>query len=392
MNIQGSGRRRHKAICATAVALAFLAGACGSDDKKSTDSTPATTVAGAGSTTVGAGGELAAAQALVDQYTPTPTKIGITEPLKGDLKGKKVIFVECSATNCKEHGDLMEEPFKLLGADYQRIPAGGTPEEFAAAYDSAIAMKPDVVLTAGITSEVVSTQLDELESLGIPVISQATGKDPTNGVDKEMLSPAMWQKAGRAAAAWIAVDSKCAANVLYLKETIFTFANPSYEYFESGLKEFCPKAKITRLDVPVTDIGTAIPGQVVSAFQSDPSLNYITNSYGAQAIGVVEALTEAGITGTYRLMNQAGTAYNNQQLLDGAAVVDMQVSENLQAWVMADAAARAVLGQTLDAIDDANLPWFTFLTKDEVTWNVNTEHFEGVAGLADQFKALWGVS
>ena len=91
-------------------------------------------------------------------------------------------------------------------------------------------------------------------------------------------------------------------------------------------------------------------------------------------------------------MNQAGVAYNIEQIVAGAAVADMQVSEKLQAWVMVDAAARAVLGQDLAVIDDPKLPWIFFATKKNINWDPKTDVFEGVAGLEDQFKKLWGVS
>ena len=349
----------------------------------------ASTDGGAADGPVAAG--IAAAQKFVEPYLSIPTDIGISEPLDGTLEGKTVMFLECGASNCKEFGDLMEAPVALLGAKFVRVPSGGTPEDFAAAYDTAIAARPDVVVSPAINFGFVSAELDQLEEMGIPVVSQATGEEPTNGVDKELVSREMWEKAGRVAAAFVTVDSGGAANVLYIKESVFTFANPQFESFEKGLAEFCPECTVTKLEVPFTDIGTAIPGEVVSAFQKNPDLNYITDSYGPQVTGVREALGEAGIE-DYTLFNQAGVAFNIQQVLDGTAVADMQVSPKFDAWALTDAAARAVLGQDLDAIDDPNLPWIFIATKETVNWDPNTEDFEGVVGLEEQFKELWGVS
>jgi len=348
---------------------------------------PEMTTAAADASAVG----LAAATKFLEPYLTMPTNIGITEPLNGSIKGKKVMFAECSAPNCKEIADNMAPGLKLLGAEFTRVPAGGTPEEFAAAYDTMIEKKPDVVVGAGINAGFISKQLDILEKMGIPVISQATGEEVSHGVDKELLSPGMWTKAGRAAAAYVTVNSGGEAHVLYLRETVFLFATPSFTGFQSSLAEFCPKCTVTELKVPVTDIGTKIPGQVVSAFQADSKLNYITNSYGAQAIGAVEALKEAGIT-NYKLFNQAGVAYNYNQLLTGDAIADMSVSPRLDGWALVDSAARAALGQDLSGVDDPNLPWIYFVTKDNIDWDPTKATFPGVTGLEDQFKKIWGVS
>ena len=331
---------------------------------------------------------LSKAQAYLKPYLKEPTKIPITAPLNGNLKGKTVVFVECGVANCKEIGDILEEPMRLLGANFERVPAGITPADFAAGFDRAVQIHPSVVVTAGIDASFVSQQLDQLQQMHIPAILTAVGSPPSHGVF-EFLGPAWWTNQGRAMAAWIAVHSKGAGKVLYLNESVFSFAKPERAGFEAGMRDFCPKCTVQILGATAADVGTTIPGQVVSKLQQSPDINYIAGSYGALTIGVASALREAHGPSTISIVNQTGVAPNLIDLKQGRASVDFQNSPLLSSWVTADIVARAALGQK--QVIDLVAPLTTALTAKDVTFDPNSGVFEGVKNLKQQFKSVWGI-
>lgn len=148
--------------------------ACSKDSKDTTAATEASTeAAGTEAAPTEAGTEAAGTEALTSEATPTEAaateaatammsaadrvaafskpvaSLPFSEPVTGAAEGKKVYYVQCSVPVCEEIKGGIDAAAKKLGWTLETTAHKDTPETVAAAFDAAIAAKPDVVLTSG---------------------------------------------------------------------------------------------------------------------------------------------------------------------------------------------------------------------------------------------------
>ena len=149
------------------VATCLLAlSACGGSSE-STDTTVAAT------TDTVAAGESAAdiAAARVAKYLQTNSTLNIGDAPSAAPEGKTVYYMTCSVAVCAEIQVGVEAAAKALGWTFKSTSHQDTPETVAAAFDAAIAAKPDVIFESGVPREWFATQLATLQEMKIPVIA-----------------------------------------------------------------------------------------------------------------------------------------------------------------------------------------------------------------------------
>lgn len=384
----------HRTSVAVVAALAMILSACSSTTNSSSSgrSGASPIEATKSSAPTGDAGVQRAAAAL-DPVRKQPTKIGITAKLSKLPTGKRVDFIECGVPNCKEIGNGLEPAMKALGVQLKRVSAGNTPEEFSKAFDQAVQDRPDGVLVGAITKKIYGSQLDKFGQMNIPVVSWANTDDAGGALKKVYLSSKAFSVAGEQIANYTASDSKGKARVLYLQSSIFDFAIPQLAAAKDTLQTNCGSCSLEAIDVTPDQIGTAIPSRVVSYVQQHPDTTYVVGTFGPLLTGVSEALKSSGLGEKVQLVSCCGADSNFEYIQQGKGV-DLTVSNNYLAWVAADGIARAMVGDdaSLLAINDATLPWFQLVTKNNINWKVGKEPYPGVADYQAQFKALWGVT
>ena len=173
--------------------------------------------------------------------------------------------------------------------------------------------------------------------------------------------------------------------------------------FTDEIAKACPDCSVEISEVAVTDIGTNLPGAIVSALQADPELDFIVYAFGGMLFGVPDALDAAGLTDQAKAISQAGGPLNFDFIVSGRhQVAEVALASELLGWRAVDAAARVLLGNgpgraeaRAEAVIDGRpdilaggLP-LQILTKDSIADAAAL--WPGVEGFQDKFAALWGL-
>jgi ribose transport system substrate-binding protein len=387
-------------LVAGAAAALLAVSACSSGASSTSNAASTGSASAAGSASPASGGsdasasaDVAAATANLAKYDQQPATIGITAPLTSKPTGKTVDFVECGLGPCQEVATDFTAAMKLLGVTVKIVPAGLTPESYQAGFKQAIQNHPDGVVSTAISPQTVSTQIGQLNALHIPVIISAVSGTPHSALKATPLGDPVSTLIGKIGADWLIQNGGGKdINVLDLTFPVFDFEGPQFTGFQDEFNAHCQSCSIHQIIAQPTDIGQALPGEVVSYLQAHPDVHYVWGSFGGALQGVSQALKVAGITGV-TLFSQGGTALNLGEVQSGAEGATILVSFNYLSWVVADEMAHLLTGGSIADISDVSLPWFYVVTKSNLNFNVNSlPEGPGPQDFQAQFEKLWGIS
>lgn len=340
-----------------------------------------------------ASADVAAAQANMAKYSSQPTAIGVTTPMTTKPTGKTIDFVECGLDPCQEVGNDFAAAMKLLGVTVKIVPAGLTPESYQAGFEQAIQNKPDGVVSTAISPQTVSAQINQLNTMNIPVIISAVSGAPHSALKATPFGDPVSTLIGKIGADWIIQNGGGKdINVLDLTFPVFDFEGPQYTGFSSEFKAHCVDCSIHEIVAQPTDIGQSLPNRVVNYLQAHPDVHYVWGSFGGALQGVSQALKVAGIKGV-TLFSQGGTQLNLGEVQSGAEGATILVSFDYLSWVVADETAHLLTGGSIADINDTSLSWFYIVTKSNLNFSYNTlPEGPGPVNFKAQFEKLWGIS
>jgi ribose transport system substrate-binding protein len=403
---------RIRRLVALVAAGAMAIGACGGDDGESASTTAAsateTSADEAGTeetaTTEPADDAPAADGVAADRvaaFRQPVTDLPIGTPIT-PAAGTKLFYVQCSVPVCAEIAVGIEAAAATAGWEFETASHQDTPDTVASAFDAAIAAQPDVVLTSGNPREWFVSQLGTLEEQGIPVVawSMPESYEPGDGIDVNLLTDDDYAFYGTLMADYAAVTST-SKNILFVGLPTFPVLSTVQEGFEAEIAAECPDCSVEVIEVAVTDLGTNLPGTVVSALQTNPDLDMIVYAFGGMLFGVPEAIAAADLSDQAVAVSQAGGPLNFGYIAAGNhQVAEVALASELLGWRAVDAAARILAGEgpgRADAPEQAavdgrpdilagGLP-LQILEADSI--DDPAALWPGVAGFEDQFTALW---
>ena len=418
------GHTRQRRLLAAMVGLGLVVAACGSDDDGDAgdDATSATTeatddmatddttaddmatddtTADDGSTDDGAADGLAVATERVDAFSQPVTELPFTTPFAIE-PGKKVFYVQCGVSACSEIAVGIEAAAEAAGWEYETASHQDTPDTVASAFDAAIAAQPDVVLTSGNPREWFESQLATLEEQEIPVVAWSLPEsyEPGGGISVNLLTGDDYYFYGVLMADYAAVTSET-GNILFVGLPTFPVLSIVQEGFEAEIAEACPDCSVEVTEVAVTDIGTNLPGTIVSALQSNPDLDMIVYAFGGMMFGVPEAIDAAGLSDQAVAISQAGGPMNFTFITEGNhQVAEIALASELFGWRAIDAAARILGGEgpgiavtpelaVIDGHPDILLGGSPLQILEADSIDDPTVLWPGVDGFQDQFLTLW---
>jgi ABC-type sugar transport system substrate-binding protein len=386
--------------------VALTAAACGGDNHGA--SSPATSASGAGGspaatatspaggpTTVAASSDPGtAAKSRVEQYLEAPTSIGITTPLKGvPPKGKKVYWLEGNIQSILPITGGFKEATQALGWNLTVVtydPAD--PQGPSAAMRQAVDAGADYIAISGQSTDILGQALDAAKAKNIPVIDMYSTDDVggnANDIYANVGGTAFSQRSATLLSDWIIADSGGQANVLFVNVPDFKILQIVGDAVGNDFKSACPKCTVKPLNVSIGDMtGGTVASQVVSALQSNSTIDYVYVSIGDLATGLPQALDAAGLGGKVKIVGGVPNTEQVQSLIDGKAAAYTPLGRPESAWAATDVMARLSVGMDPDAAGHALLP--------SVIWTPNNvpkpaQDYQGSENYQAQFKALWGV-
>ncbi|WP_274652035.1 sugar ABC transporter substrate-binding protein [Paenibacillus humicola] len=306
----------------------------------------------ASSDTSGSKADLDHAQQQIDQYKKLPEFVPAGEPFdaRKAMAGKKILSIPASSSvpflsNIEK---VMGGTAKDIGFEFKEWTNQGQPSEWVQGMNNAVNQKYDLVdLLAGTDPAVLKPQIDAAKAAGVKVVSShLSGLDQTVPNVTENLG-IDYNLAGRLLADWACVKTEGKPNVLMITSDEVVSTGSLAGGIKSEFAAVCPDAKITSVNVPVTEWGTKIQPTVQAAVVKDPGLNYILPIYDSMSQFVVSALATAGASDRVKIATFNGTPFVLDLIAQGK--VEMDIGENLD-WI-----GRAVLDAEMRLL--AGLPF-----------------------------------
>lgn len=341
------------------------------------------------------------AAARVTKYLQTITEIDLGEAPASVPEAKTVYYIACSVAVCAEIQVGVEAAVKALGWTFKSTSHQDTPETVAAAFDAAIAAKPDVVMSSGNPREWFTDQLATLQEMNVPVISWSLpeGYEPGNGIAANVLSADDYYFYGALMADY-AVANSPNKNIRFVGLPVFPVLSLVQEGFNAEIAAICPDCKVETQEIAISDIGVNLPGQIVSALQADPTLDFIVYAFGGMMFGVPDALDAAGLIDQAKAVSQAGGPMNFDFIAKGRHQLgEVALASELLGWRVVDMAVSLLSGGTISKAPatesiagrpDIGLNGLPLQILQADTIADPTALWPGVVGFQDKFLARWG--
>ncbi|MPQ99125.1 substrate-binding domain-containing protein [Modestobacter sp. I12A-02628] len=342
------------------------------------------------------------AQEQIDRYSQVPAFELEAEPFDITAVAGSTIFNIPSSSQVPYVVEVDAEGAELaerFGATWIEYDNQGSPTQWAAGVEQAVNQDVDlIILSQGVNPSLLIPSLTQAEDAGIPVlVSHAYQNDselPDDVADLVTSTvDAPFDESGRLSADYAIADTEGQADALVITSSEVPPSDGIVAAIEDEFATHCPDCSVDVVNVPLTDWATKIAGEVQSALQSNPAINYIIPIYDSMSIYAQAGITAAGGTGRVSIATFNGTLSILKMIQDGTSVV-MDSGENTTwlAWATFDAGARLITGAT-PAPRNAKTPLRVF-TADNVD-EAGTPPQSGM-GFGDAFRTgyetLWGVT
>jgi ribose transport system substrate-binding protein len=385
---------RGLAATIAAVVLALALAACGSDDNGSTSNASSSGSSSSSSSSSGGSAGVQKAAAQLKPFEAAPTKILITEPLKGTPpKGKTLVMLGTADPNNKKLQDSFKSLAGLFGWNYSVVsydPAN--PATFNSAVDTALTKKADYVAEAGVP--LTPQAIKKVKDAGAKwVLTSVAPADVTDPVIVNSNAAANDEQMGKVLADFFISDSKGKGNIVMEHVPAYPILGAFTDGFQAEVKSLCPDCKVTIQDITIPDLTAGkVPSVMVSALRKNPDANYIGFDVGPFAAGIDSALAAAGMTGKVKIIGEAADEAALAALQSGKHTAWTGFNPVYSTYVAMDGMLRDSLGMPIDQ-DKAGIQPTQILTKDNVSPVINSDkQWLEPSDALDQYKKLWGLS
>ena len=377
-------------MLAIALITGLIVSGCGGGSSSSS-STQTASSSGSGSSDASSKG-VEEAQAAIAEIRKPPTKFGITVPLKEKPTGATVAFMKCGVPECAAIDNSLEPAAKAMGVKLQSISIGNTPQTIADGFNTAIETHPDAVIVPATDPVIWQPQLKKLRAEGIPVLSwylpENIKTDPVaEGILTNTYDTSNAQNVGKLMADFVVAESNGEAHVVDVEVPEYTIFKVQAEAFKEELEGVCPECSVESLKSHAEDIGTKIPGAVVSNLQQHPETNWVVFDFGSIESGVPQALAAAGLSEQAKLISASGESNNYEAIKNGEEFATLAVDLHYLAWQGIDAAGRAITGQSVAPDGPGNVP-MQILKQEDINFEPS-EEWVGIPGYEQKFEELW---
>jgi ribose transport system substrate-binding protein len=394
--------KQSKVLTTGLIATALILAACGSNTKSSGTAAPASSAPG--------NEAVAAAKALVTKYSQTAGGVGVVAASsKKPDPGKRIVFLQCAVPTCKVFGDGVEDAANHLGWKVTRITYQLTPEGIQSAFGQAVQLKPDAIMSSGAPPQVTVEQRKAMKDAGIPffdnsAVYESNPRTATGSVSQDpspptvLLEPASYVafQGGELPAQWAIAQTGGKVHSIFVNVPDFPIIVPPEVRYGDVLKQACPKTCTNVVvDATVDQLGTTLPGKIVSSLQQHPETNYIVFTSGDFSVGVSSAVQAAGFNNV-KIIGETPVQANLDGLRSGRGLDEAWVgtSNTVIGWRLVDSAVRYFNGDKIasavasgpDDTTAAAWPVPTILTKSNAPQSAN---FVQPDSYRDLFAKMW---
>jgi len=379
-----------------AVAIATALAGCGGSSASHANN-PTSASSPAASASVGGGGsdEVAAAQAKMDEFTKVPTTIRVTAPLNAaPEKGKTFVWMKCDVGQCKDEGDGIKEAVQAIGWNYKEYNyKSADPATLVSALKQAADLSPAPagVALSGLPRAVWESVVPTYQSKKIPIVIGYVGggdnvKDPVIGEIGGDLDVTQY---GDMIAQWFIADSQAKGKAVLSSVNDFPVLKTFSTSFKASVAKGCKECSVKEVNATIPQVfAGAIPGQMVSALQADPSIKYVISSDMPFLTGISGKLAAANLSGVKVAAESGDVA--GLTLVKGADPyyrASTGLALHYTGWAFVDMVLRHIQGLPI-APYDGGLPKQLLLKGGDFAIS---DSYDKPASFRDDFKKLWKV-
>ena len=308
-------------------------------------------------------------------------------------KHKKIYAIACAsvAPFCDDISKGVVEAAKAVGWDATYLDGQGTPQGFATAFQTAIAGKPDAIVTMALPESVVGTYLAQARKAGIKLIGISS--IPESGTPAERKYDAYVSARETANAeleAWFTLaDSGGKARVGYIWDPAYPFL---VQALDAAKKVFaqCSGCKVEEvLNRQLSTAADPVKYQQLgeSLIQRHSDLNYILMPYGLGTRSIINAVKTRGAA--IKVVNKNSDPVNIGLVHQGLLAQENGTSPTWAGWAGLDQTIRVLGGQPPLADWEENLPIHIYVPSNAPA--SGTYDWEK-ANYKQHYLQMWGVS
>jgi ribose transport system substrate-binding protein len=344
----------------------------------------------------GHGDAMAAAQAIVDQYSQQQAFVAPGEAFdaRACMADKTIMAIPLTNANPFNAaiGEGMAQAAEMVGFELRNWETQMDPTQWIQGINTAVAEGFDLIdLQGGLPPEFLVPQITEARAAGVMVTATHNWDATTQAVPDFMDGAANtdYVTVGNIIAAWAMVQTDGQVNALVLGPDEITPTAPLRDAIIGYLTENCPDCKTTYINVPVNDWATQGQPAVQNALLADPSINYVLPVYDSMSQFIVPAIQIADSDA--KIVSYNGTPFVLDMMRDGD-IVEMNVGESL-GWVgMAGVDANMRLLCGLDPVTTLNTPAYIFTDANVATAGNPATFNDGYGDThISGFASLWGL-
>ena len=337
---------------------------------------------------------LADAKAFLATAQQNPTGVGYDLPIsKAIPRNAKIVALETPVPVAKATNDLRDMASKLLGWQSSRIVVESTPEGPAKAMGLALDRKPSALFYSGYDPASMAGPLARAAAAKVPIIGESVVNNTNPAIVGTVRDLASNDQIAKMTAAYLVSDSNCKANVEAWTVPSQPILTTYQDSLQKWLGKWCPTCTMHLNNYEFSDIGTNVPGMVVSALQKNSKAGYVIFGYGESILGLSAALGTAGLTDKVKIGGAIPGPDQYEALRKGTNAFWATDSGPASAWKETDMTARSLVGDSLTAVQATPI-LAQLLTPGNVQQAVfdKSGYWVGFTGFEAAYKKMWKLS
>ena len=308
--------------------------------------------------------------------------------------GISIVTIPCAPVPpCSTVSDFVDLVAAEVGWTHEMIAGVGTPESYVAAFDSAIAKGPDVILGAAAPGALVGDRLDLAADAGIITISLADLPEPdpdalaAYDAYVSLRSPLL----GALQAFAVIADSGGTANVSMIRDATFPTLAATADEVEQIMAQ-CAGCSLHIQDWLITDAfdPAAVDGIISGILAQNPDVEYLIMPYSLGDTAVIESLRTAGRSDV-KVLHKDPNDEGLTNVINGGAWLTAASSLEWLAWAGIDQAIRGLTGAPYLGALDLGIGVLLFDADNAPSDLDQDQRFADAVDFRAEYRALWGI-
>jgi ribose transport system substrate-binding protein len=312
--------------------------------------------------------------------------------LRKQLGGKK-IWVLTSALNVPFVAAIVQgiqQAAKVAGLNVLVLDGQGNVAKWNSDLEQAVSEHAPAVISVAASPVVMKSGMAKAKAAHIPVIDVLTADQASPLVPGTYAHVSIsFYRSGELQADYVIAQSHGKANVLIFGDNEFPGEVTRVQGMEHQFHALCPACHVTVKDTQVASLATQLPSLTQTLLRRNPSITWVLPTYDAQAVYIVPAIRQMGLSKTVHVVSSDAVPSNLQWVKQGnVETADVGEPDIWTGWASIDEIARALLG--MRPVTEP-IPLRLFIQSNMKTLSPNNEYQLWGGKFQHAYETVWGV-